>query len=381
MPRRKRKSLDIVPGQLPLPFETAGDNKNILTSQNDDEPQSLEDCLTWIKPLNERGRTNGISIKYMESLSKYNTMLFPDRQQTPVSNLQSDDLKLEEIFNLEDAGIRTFPSFFANKSLYGKKRQQRLNEYMNKWHERDNLLARSAFRGIRELNDSFPSQIYDGLNAMELILILSAVQERKDVYLRVLPDSENRVSKYVGKVIRARGVCQEKGFSRMALSGFTSNETSLYKIAQHLLDAPAIKKVKESYESEWKTLNESEVKGNEDKQFLALNPYAPSTLKERCDEIEKSHPEAVNLLKRKLANPIEYEAIYLPDQNGNARKKLKRGGFIGPGTQYLVTPKLDERGQVIRSPTTGRPAMEGVKGQLGFRVRSYIKETLNYLSR
>lgn len=220
--------------------------------------------------------------------------------------------------------------------------------------EHDNLLLRDMFGGIKNSLGT-PPQIFDGLNAAEIVLMEAGIYKRKflypdDMFIRPKGDGYRHA-----EPIKVKRKLENYSTSRIATKGHLGGK-SLYEIMMHLLTATEIGKLHKLHKSDWKRVNERSYPNDERKKYTKLNPYDPETLKERMDLIEITHPQVLGKFKEVLTNPFIPEKRVLKDRNGNPTKVINPTGFETPGKTYK----------------------KGVKGMSFYRLKEYAKEVAYY---
>lgn len=219
----------------------------------------------------------------------------------------------------------------------------------------DNLLLRGMFAGIQNSLE-MPPELHDGLNSLEICLMGAGVFKRKYLYdgdmhipSRGQPPSQPKVVK--------RNLASHTA-SRIEVGGHL-NTNSLYDVVLHLLTASGVGKVYRKYKQEWVEAHKAGNHTKDEIRFKRLNPYDPSTLKERMDSLQLKHPQLLQRLKKALAKPFIPERIVKMDKYGNTTDVINRGGFITPGRTYK----------------------RGVTGRSFYRLGKYASEVYDYFQR
>lgn len=238
------------------------------------------------------------------------------------------------------------------------------NNYLKKdWHKGnelldDNLLLRTVFGGIK---NSFgaPPEILEGLNGLEVCLIEGGIFKRKYVYFEDITVTPKGEWGYREPIKVRRDPSSHRYFeeSRIKVDGHLDGK-SLYEMIDHLLNATGIKQIYNRYKKEWKDISQKGNLSKEQKRFKRLNPYNPSTLKERMDYIEKMYPTEVEEFKKVLAKPFIPEKIVRIDKHGNPKKVINPEGFVTPGRTYR----------------------RGVRGRSFYNLREYANQVHHYFS-
>ncbi|MBL7054916.1 hypothetical protein ISS05_04115 [Candidatus Woesearchaeota archaeon] len=234
------------------------------------------------------------------------------------------------------------------------------NRYLKQeWHrdlENDNLLLRTMLGGI-ENSWGTPPEIFEGLNALETCLNEAGIFKRKYKHLEefwIQPKG------YPPKepILVKKDPSPDKG-SRIK----TENDLdswSLYETIDYLLNATQIGPIYRKYRRDWKKIFQAKNPEKKQKRFKRLNPYDPSTLKERMDYTEREYPDAVKKFKIALALEFIPERIVVKmDKYGSPVKIKNKEGFVTPGKTYR----------------------RGVKGRSFYNLREYANQVQNYFQR
>jgi hypothetical protein len=212
----------------------------------------------------------------------------------------------------------------------------------------DNLLLRDMFAGIKN-SYNIPIEIFDGLNALEIAILETGIYGRKFLYTEEMLKENGAFQLPV--LIRRK--IELEDCSRIKAEGHMDGK-SLYQIMDYLTDATRVQKMNRHYKSEWIVTQEALSVDYQQKRYVKMNPYDPSTLKERCDAIEKQHPMAVKKFTEALSKPFIPEKIRVLHKHGNTIVVKNPSGFETPGKTYKRGVKgvsfyrLDEYAENVR---------------------------------
>ena len=253
---------------------------------------------------------------------------FDESSNATSSTALVEEPPLEDVTlsHMKNFGIET-PYLLENLPQY--------NHYLKKSWMRDldydNLLLRTMFAGIKNSKDT-PPEIFDGLNALEICLMEAGIFKRKYIQLGKIPIQ-------IGGEFNPRTILVQRDIqsigpeSRIETEGHLAN-TNLYGIINYLLEATDVRNIHSKYRKDWQTIFQSESQRKRQKRFRRLNPYEPSTLKRRLDQIETEYPFALETFKRVLTEQIIYGRFVKMDEYGNPKEIIHPEGFETPGRTY-----------------------------------------------
>ncbi len=196
----------------------------------------------------------------------------------------------------------------------------------------DNLLLTTMFGGIENSRET-PPEIFEGLNALEICLMEAGIFKRKFLFFNDMLIKPKNKNQYAEPMIVKRNP-QLYDESRIKKDGHLDDDKGLYEIMEHLLSATAIKPIHNRYKKNWIRIFQLENPEKKQKRFKKLNPYNPSTLKERMDYIGREYPAEVEKFREALAQPFIPQRIVKKDRFGNPTEIINDWGFHVPGKTY-----------------------------------------------